>query len=284
VDNACLRAVLRDDDAELLKYGLDKFAAAVEVAKDAKDLERYVLSLRVSPADAARIAAVHFQGYYEGYDENGDGRTRDWHGFTKRRRPTAMIATVSKPPFVANWNVAMLPAQTDLKVRAIVEFKELDGLVFETAAAAAPDLVARHRGAVTIHHASDLPHPFWSRADKKQLCTIDLLFEPGEIDRAELHVVVWDGGAGTVRENFLLNGEFFPVAETGRHDVLYRRLAVPPSLLRLGKNTIELLSNTDHHGIEVLLPGPAIVVRTKRANQVGESNRDSRTHPGGTEH
>ena len=86
---------------------------------------------------------------------------------------------------------------------------------------------------------------------------------PGQVERAELRVVVWDGGAETVRDNFMLNGEAFPVAETGRHDVLYRRLAVPPSLLRRGKNTIELLSSTDHHGIEVLLPGPAIVVRTK---------------------
>jgi hypothetical protein len=46
--------------------------------------------------------------------------------------------------------------------------------------------------------------------------------------------------------------------------VLYGRRRIEPSLLRRGKNTIELLYDTNHHGNEVLLPSPAIVLRTKR--------------------
>jgi uncharacterized repeat protein (TIGR03806 family) len=263
VDNACLRAELRADDAELAKYGLNLFAAAVEVSRDGERAEQYKLSLSVDQADAERIAAVHFQGYYDGYDENGDGRTRDWHGFTKRRRPTAMIATTTSAPFAATWDVSMLPAQTDLTVRALVEFDDLPNLLYETAAVSAPDIAKNGRGAVSIHHATDLPRPFWSRANKKHTCTIDVPVDPARIERAELHVVVWDGGAGGVRENFTLNGKPLPVADRGRHDVLYRRLRIEPALLRRGKNTIELLSDTEHHGIEVLLPGPAIVVRMK---------------------
>jgi hypothetical protein len=220
--------------------------------------------LRVGQAEAERIAAVHFQGYYDGYDENGDGRSLDWHGFTKRRRPTAMIATMKTAPYAATWDVSMLPVQIDLKVRALVEFNDLPNLLYETAAVAAPAIEKDRRGAVSMHQAANLPHPFWSRANKKQTCTIDLPIDAARIERAELHVVVWDGGAGGVSEYFTLNGKLFPVADMGRHDVLYRRLRLEPSLLRRGKNTIELLSDTDHHGIEVLLPGPAIAVRTKR--------------------
>jgi hypothetical protein len=258
---------LNDDDRELKKLRLNDFDAEVGLATDGEHPEQYELSLRVKPAVVERISSVHFQGHYDGYDENGDGRTNDWHGFTKRRRPTAMIATVEKPPYTARWDVSMIPVQTNLKVRALVEFKDLPGLLYETGAAEAPDLLVNDRERISIHHAADLPHPFWSRANKKQSCTIDLPFDQGQIERAELHVVVWDGGAGTVRDNFMLNGEAFPVADVGRHDVLYRRLAVAPSLLRRGKNTIELLSNTDHHGIEVLLPGPAIVVRRSRGDR-----------------
>jgi uncharacterized repeat protein (TIGR03806 family) len=263
VDNACLRAELRADDAALSKFGLNLFTAAVDVSTDRQDAEKYKLALRVGQAEAERIAAVHFQGYYDGYDENGDGRSRDWHGFTKRRRPTAMIATTKTAPFAATWDVSMLPAQSGLKVRALVEFNDLPNLLYETDAVAAPDIPKDGRGAVSILHAADLPHPFWSRANKKQSCTIDVPLDPAQIDRALLHVVVWDGGAGGVRENFTLNGKPLPVAEMGRHDVLYRRLRLEPSLVRRGKNTIELLSDTDHHGIEVLLPGPAIVLRIK---------------------
>jgi hypothetical protein len=207
---------------------------------------------------------VHFQGYYDGYDENGDGRSLDWHGYTKRRRPTAVIATTKTAPFSATWDVSMLPAQTGLKVRALVEFDDLPNLLYETAAVSAPPIAENRGGTVSVHHAADLPHPFWSRANKKQTCTIDVPIDPARIERAELHVVVWDGGAGGVSEYFTLNGKFLPVADQGRHDVLYRRLRIEPSLLRRGKNTIELLSDTDHHGIEVLLPGPALVLRTKR--------------------
>jgi uncharacterized repeat protein (TIGR03806 family) len=264
VDNACLRAELRADDAELAKFGLNLFTAAVEVSPDGQRPEQHKLSLRVALAEAKRIAAVHFQGYYDGYDENGDGRTRDWHGFTKRRRPTAVIATTKTAPFATTWDVSMLPAQSDLKVRALIELDDLPNLLYETAAAAAPDIPKERRGAVSMHHSADLPHPFWSRANKKQSCTIDLPIDPAHIERAELHVVVWDGGAGGVTEYFTLNGKFLPVADQGRHDVLYRRLRIEPSLLRRGKNSIELLSDTEHHGIEVLLPGPALVIRKKR--------------------
>ncbi|HJS06630.1 MAG TPA: PQQ-dependent sugar dehydrogenase, partial [Pirellulales bacterium] len=263
VDNACLRVELRADDAEQAKFGLNLFAAAVEVTDDVR-FEQYKLSLRVNPADAERISAVHFQGYYDGYDENGDGRTLDWHGYTKRRRPTAVIATTKTAPFSATWDVSMLPAQTGLKVRALVEFDDLPNLLYETASVSAPPIAENRGGTVSVHHAADLPHPFWSRANKKQTCTIDVPIDPARIERAELHVVVWDGGAGGVSEYFTLNGKFLPVADQGRHDVLYRRLRIEPSLLRRGKNTIELLSDTDHHGIEVLLPGPALVLRTKR--------------------
>jgi len=86
--------------------------------------------------------------------------------------------------------------------------------------------------------------------------------DPAEVERAELHVVVWDGGPGTVEEYFTLNGHALAVAGEVAHDVLYRVLPLEPSILRRGPNRIELLSNTDHHGIEMRLPGPALVVRS----------------------
>jgi hypothetical protein len=40
-------------------------------------------------------------------------------------------------------------------------------------------------------------------------------------------------------------------------------------MLRKGPNRIELLSDTEPHGIEVLLPGPAIVVRSRKTEDGG---------------
>jgi hypothetical protein len=89
-------------------------------------------------------------------------------------------------------------------------------------------------------------------------------FHPTQIERAELHVAVWDGGAGTVKDYFTLNGRALSIAGSGKHEVIYSRLKLDTKILRKGTNQIELLSNTEHHGIEVLLPGPARIVRRKQ--------------------
>jgi hypothetical protein len=75
--------------------------------------------------------------------------------------------------------------------------------------------------------------------------------------------VIWDGGAGLVQTPFKLNGYALPVAGTGAHDVLYRILPVEPAFLRKGENRITLLSDTEHHGIEILLPGPCLIISRK---------------------
>jgi hypothetical protein len=51
------------------------------------------------------------------------------------------------------------------------------------------------------------------------------------------------------------------VAEGDRHEVMYSRLPINPQTLRRGPNRLELRSDTDHHGIEIFLPGPALILR-----------------------
>jgi hypothetical protein len=77
-------------------------------------------------------------------------------------------------------------------------------------------------------------------------------------------VAIWDGGRGKVAEPFTLNGHALAVAGTGRHDLIYRVVPVEASFLKKGRNEIVVLSDTEHHGIEVLLPGPGVVVRVRK--------------------
>ena len=72
----------------------------------------------------------------------------------------------------------------------------------------------------------------------------------------------WDGGEGTVDEHFTINGHPYVIV-SGRHvhDVVFARTAVDPAHVKTGENTLRLLSDTEHHGIEVLLPGPCLVIK-----------------------
>jgi hypothetical protein len=160
----------------------------------------------------------------------------------------------------------MLPEQENMAVRATVHFKEAPDLIYVTPEVHGLRTPARPGSGVRVYGSADQPRPFWSRAGRKNACTIALDVEPDRIERAELHVAIWDGGRGTVADYFMLNGRPLPVAADGKHRVIYSVLPLEPALLRRGANRIELLSDTEHHGLEVLFPGPALVVRTKPAN------------------
>jgi hypothetical protein len=262
VDNACLRAELRDDHPDLQILGLADFAARVEVTPDGDE----AFALRLIPSDEDRIAAVDFVGFYEGYDGNGSGQTRDWHGFTKVRCPEAILGTVESVPFVLRWDMSMLSAQDGIAVKAIVHFKVVPDIIYLTSPTEGLFTSNSRTARVVLIGAQDIPRPFWSRAGQERRCTLWLDDEPGDIERAELHVVVWDGGRGSVEAPFTLNGHPLPVDGVGRHDVLYRVLPIDAGMLRKGANEVRVLSDTEHHGIEVLLPGPALAVRWQEKN------------------
>lgn len=264
VDNAALRLSLKPDHPDLKKFGLAGFHAAVMTAPSGGRQETIRLELSASSPNLLAIASVDYQGFYHGYAENGSPETANWHGFTKARQPVATVASSQQSPFAAEWDFSMLPAQEDAAVQAIVRFKERPGLVFVTAPVRGLKLVRPEPKKVELITSKDLPKQFWSRAGRKSHCTLELGTDPAMIERAELHVVVWDGGAGTVKNYFTLNEHPLQVAGNAKHDVIYSKLPIEPALLRRGENRIELLSDTEHHGIEVLLPGPALVIRSPR--------------------
>ncbi len=146
-------------------------------------------------------------------------------------------------------------------MRAIVRFKDDPGLVFLTAATADLEIRERQGVHVVLFAPHDLPDHFWSRVSELKTCHLDLDLDPSRIEQAELHAVAWTAGAGNVKEYFRLNGVHYPVAEGSNHEFMYVRLPVNPRNLRRGLNRIELLSDTDHHGIEIIYPGPALAVR-----------------------
>lgn len=269
VDNACLRVALTNGHPDLARLGLADFTARVLASEAAAALPRGVstvhhLRLELPAAFANRVREVTFQGWYAGYDDNGNRRELDWHGFTKDRRPVAHLGMITNAPFALTWDTAMLPGQRNLAVRAFVRFHDAPGLVYVTAATTG--LAVRHPADVEVlrFRSDDAPDSFWSRAGQLKKCTIVLDVEPERIEQAELTVITWTGGAGTVKDYFKLNGRHFPVAEGHAHVIQFNRLPVEPALLRRGANRVELLSDTEHHGIEIISPGPALTLRLRK--------------------
>ena len=258
VENAALDIHLPSDHADLYSAGLKDFEASVSASTQGESI---VLEIESDLQKA--ISQVVYQARYYGYDENGNGYETDWHGMTKERQPYGKLGKGKGASHRLVWDVSMLPAQTRMEVRAEVSFKDHPSLYFQTPSTGNLTVAPRDQAQVTLYGSEDLPSPFWSRVDRKKECTIILDVNPEDIEQVELHVVSWTGGAGKVEEYFKLNGHFIPIAEGSGHEVEYSVTPIDASWLVKGENRFELVSDTEHHGIEILLPGPALMVRSK---------------------
>jgi len=262
VDEACLRLELPAGHAALAAAGLAGFAARVEPAISG---ETIALTLAAEGTAAGDIASVEFYGCYAGFDEAGAGGGRQWHGFTRKREVLGHLGTVTAAPYRISWDTRMLPAQRDVAVRAVVRFRSVPDLVHRTQVREGLEIAARAGVEVAVLGLKEVPAQFWSRANRRKQAEIELPIDPAAIERAELHTTAWAGGPGTVKDYFTLNGRHFPVAEGSDHRTHYTVLPVDAGLLRRGANTVAVLSDTEHHGIEILKPGPALVVRYRTA-------------------
>lgn len=259
VDNACLISVLKDHHPDIENAGLGDFKASV-LANPLSENKNIHLTLSCQHENLDKVSYVDYIGYYNSYDENGNGKNLDWHFFTKEGKPMAIMGTAYKPPFGISWDTSMIPEQNDMKVLALIHFKDLPNMVYISSITQGLSTPEKGKSLVKLYSSEDLPKPFWSRANKKSKCTIQLDIGPEKIQKAELHIVIWDGGRGNVENPFTLNGHPISITGNGKHDVMYVKTEIPKAFISKGSNEIELLSDTEHHGIEVLLPGPAFML------------------------
>ena len=264
VDELAVRCVLEPNHPDLLASGLHEFTAQVKVSGHSPVLaDRTGLSLACPQRFLAAIQSVEYFGHYLGYDDNGDGLQTDWHGYTHDRVYQGHIGKAVTAPFAVDWNTRMMPSQIrPMRVKALVHFKEgfhywtppLTGLTFPS-----------DRPRVALHGCDALPIPFWSRAERLKQTTITLPGDLSRLDIVQLWVRIWDGGEGTrLADHFQINGHPYKIT-SGRsnHDLVFTRQPIDPAHLKPGKNEISLISDTDHHGIEVCLPGPCLILREK---------------------
>jgi hypothetical protein len=261
IDQAAVRSYLKPDHPDLKKNNLQNFEAHVKLQPQTSTLSEHVnISLSYPERYEKSIMSVEYFGRYEGFDDNGDRLDNDWHGHTQDRKYVDHIGQATSPPFALSWDTSMIPSQSEpMAIKALVHLKGgfnyqtevLDGFVFPT-----------YRNIVELYKCDVLSKPFWSRASNLRTAIINLPRDPANANSARLMVRVWDGGEGTVKEPFKINGHPYSITSgEAIHDLIFTNVEVDIKHLKAGENTLTLLSDTEHHGIEVLLPGPCLVLR-----------------------
>ncbi len=261
IDELAVRCYLRSDHPDLVRRGLQEFQAQVRLEGDGRILsDRTHVSLAYPNHAAASILTVEYFGYYFGYDDTGRRGETGWHGYTRDRVYKNHIGTASEPPFAVVWDTRFIPDQKGpMRLKALVRLKS--GLNYWTPAKENLKF-GPGRGPVRLYRCDALPVPFWSRADRVKRATITLPEDLAGVTSARLLVRIWDGGEGTRKaDHFQINGHPYRIT-SGRsvHDVVFTEQSVDLGHLKPGKNQIMLISDTQHHGIEVCLPGPCLIM------------------------
>ncbi len=261
-DNASVRCMLRPEHPVLKENGIEKFAAMPYIeGEETKLWEKANVALEYEPAHEVLIAGVDYFGRYAGFDDDGDRQDDDWHGFTCARKPVNHLGSADRPPFRIEWNNEMIPNQSKpMAICAIVRFK--NGLYYRTGVLDGLEF-AKNRN-VKMYHCSELPVPFHSRASREAIAKFYLPEDLSKLEKAQLWIKTWDGGEGTIKEPFTINGHPYNVISgSAIHDVVFTVTNMDRSHLKPGENTIRLFSDTEHHGIEIVLPGPSFVLKYK---------------------
>lgn len=261
VSEAALRVQLRRNHADLQKAGLMGFNALIKA--EAVKNKPETIRLKLFCSDESLVSSVEYQGFYFGYDENGDASTYGWHGMTKNKQPEAILGIGTTDQFAVDWNTAMLPDQQEMGVRATIHFKDQSDLTFVTPVIGGL-FTQRPKGVhVTFSQARELPAPFAANGSQKKSCFIDVGDDPNLIEQAELQLVFRDSDTAALENYLKINGQRIAIAGAGKREIIYRKILIDPKILKRGVNQIELEPQSEHHGIEILLPGPALMIRSK---------------------
>jgi len=166
------------------------------------------------------------------------------------------VGTAADSSYAVTWNTTWVPDQEE-PMHIMARIKDESGLYYMTPAVAGIEF-ERSGTSVKLYKPFDVPTKWQTRLGHRQSSKV---FVPQDLGRAEAARMVLTTWNGISADAIGLNGSVV-VSRRGRdHDYSYNEVPVPLDYIRPGTNTLFTFDTTEHHGIEVLWPGIALLVR-----------------------
>ncbi|MEM7273342.1 MAG: LamG-like jellyroll fold domain-containing protein [Actinomycetota bacterium] len=219
-------------------------------------------------AEAEGAAYVEFHALYDGYDEDNDGESTDWHNFLRNNygpgglEDTGFGATIghigtdTTAPYQVTWTLPEVVDQSDVqfKIRVVDDA----GNAVEAAGGISEKFTLERSyevEAYMIPNFQDAPLHFDGSFPQGVTREIELPSDLDSVDRAYLIGNYWNS------PDISLNGSPpFPayVGQEDDWDTSFRE--IDPALLLPGTNTIRYNYNPPGFGAMIENPGPLIVI------------------------
>ena len=258
--------------------GSIEYPASGSVIKDNPEIS-------VSVEKEEDVSEIQILGKYRGYDERGQGYYEDWHRAYHGVNIEGHIGTVANRPFKQVWDTEWVPDQEPGKIEFLARIKNKKGMWYVTKLVNNISLDRKGSHSLKMFTPTEVPRPFWVRSNdggtpKTQTCLVAIPDLQGAAE-ARLFHRTWNAAddadaRGTVSHPLLVNGYGFKTFGKN-HNFALSNVSIPVENLKEGQNFVSYSSNTTHHGIEILWPGPAIMVRYEgvSSNIQIENNQDS---------
>jgi len=267
------------------QWGLYSLTLRVYYDRDSKGEQFQISGDITSPASSAEfkdspvisidadanmgVSRIDILAAYEGYDEDGNGDYGGWHEShfqLTQGEPNQIrdhVGTLWGQPYSMIWDTSWIPDQPAGGIALIARIQNSRG--YWTVTKPVENLSLRRDDvSVKLYRAKGVPEDFAVRVDDEtKSCYFDIPEDAviNDTTEAALHLRTWHGWDGH-HEALKINEHAMPIGGKN-HFYDYDRLPFPAEAINRGKNTFTIHSTTEHHMLEVLWPGPAIVTRTE---------------------
>jgi hypothetical protein len=202
----------------------------------------------------------------DAYDTDGDGIFNEWGGDYHRTSWNDQIdlnnhiGTITSAPYSMTWNTEWVPDQPNGSISLMARIQNPNGYWY-CAPVVSGLTLSRTNHSVRLFKpkSGSVSQNFWVRngQTKSSKVNINTLSQAKE---ARAYIRTWNGNENG--ESFYTRVNGYTVPKYGRdHFYSLDMLNIPIGSLRTGDNTITFHSETVHHGIEIMWPGPAIIVK-----------------------
>jgi hypothetical protein len=207
------------------------------------------------------IRQVDFIGYYDDFNWEGDGVTRQWHLQMPFGAPMRHIGSAYRAPYTVTWNTTWVPDQ-EQPMRLLARITDATGLTYTTPVVENV-LLKRVDRSVKIYRPTAFPEGFaasggkWGNYAKR--CDIAVADDPSKASAASLELSTWSAAHATT---IALNGAKLADYIGRVHDFSFDNLAVPLSEIRQDvDNAFVDISTFEGHAAEINWPGPALLMQ-----------------------
>ena len=224
----------------------------------------------VTASVSGNVSQVDFLAYYDGYDWDGDGIAQQYHHMYHRTKAETSlpikrhIGSRTSAPWSVTWDTELVPEQAAGSVKLLARIRDANGVWYMS-----PEVISltlqRSNSFVKIYRTVNIPERFWVRSGRT---TGTVTFSIPASDNlanavsASLLINTWNGDDVSERALSYMKINNYTLPDFGAdHWFSSDVISFSKTHLVNGTNTFTIFASTVEHGIEVMWPGPAVLVR-----------------------